>query len=436
MQAVYSNAACTIAATAAESSDKGLFFDRDPWLVRPRVLAPTWSANGQCNDKPSLKYPLAGKYWCDHNTIWMHCVEFAPLNKRGWVFQERHLSRRIMHFTKSQLFWECHECKASENYPVSMPSWAGLTFAGSDPTPLKTKVNQLRRQTKCNNVNLVNSSRSEATPDSKEFTHEELQDLYLDWVEWREMYSLSLVTKDEDKLAAIQGIAQDVGRILGDQLLWGMWRNRLLEDLCFRTAPDSGGIVLTPVRKLTAPSWSWASTNQRISAGQLTSLRPGRYHPVTYLAEMSGLDSSTALISEPLSVMLHINCNLICATATWDMPSSSEIIKTEYGVQAVSCLTGLTFLHTGTHMETDDYDIELDNWFIDKDDRSTTVYMLVVRHSISDWEEEIAEVLLLVRRPVPEQAFERIGFFETRGHMWHQLLAEHDASERQTIRLV
>jgi hypothetical protein len=430
MQAVYSNAACTIAATAAESSDKGLFFDRDPWLVRPRVLTPTWSANAQFNDEPPLKYPLAGKYWCDHDTIWMQCVEYAPLNKRGWVFQERHLSRRIMHFTKSQLFWECHECKASENYPVSMPSWAGLTHVGLDPTPLKTKVNQLRRRTECNTVSLTDSLRSEVIPDSKIITHEKLQDLYIDWVYWREEYSRSLVTKDEDKLAAIQGIAQDVGQILGDQLLWGMWKKRLLEDLCFWTRPDSGGTVPTPFRKLTAPSWSWASTNQKISASDFTCVR----HPVTYLAELSGFDSSTALIGEPLSVMLHINCNLICATATWDLLSGSEAIKVQYGVQAVSCLTGFTFLHTDTHMETDEDDIGLDNWFIDKDHRSTTVYMVVVRRCSVGY--DMAEVLLLVRRPVPEQTFERIGFFAIEGDQWHQLLAEHDASERQTIILV
>ena len=38
----------------------------------------------------------------------------GPLSKRGMVFQERTLARRIVHFTKGQVFWECHGLEASE----------------------------------------------------------------------------------------------------------------------------------------------------------------------------------------------------------------------------------------------------------------------------------------------------------------------------------
>jgi hypothetical protein len=36
-------------------------------------------------------------------------VEQGELNKRGWVLQERALSRRTMHFTETQTYWECGE---------------------------------------------------------------------------------------------------------------------------------------------------------------------------------------------------------------------------------------------------------------------------------------------------------------------------------------
>jgi hypothetical protein len=32
-------------------------------------------------------------------------VDAAPLQKRGWVLQERMLSPRILHFTDQQFFW-------------------------------------------------------------------------------------------------------------------------------------------------------------------------------------------------------------------------------------------------------------------------------------------------------------------------------------------
>lgn len=33
----------------------------------------------------------------------------GPLNQRGWVFQERALSRRTIYFTETQMYWECGE---------------------------------------------------------------------------------------------------------------------------------------------------------------------------------------------------------------------------------------------------------------------------------------------------------------------------------------
>jgi hypothetical protein len=36
-------------------------------------------------------------------------VEQGELNKRGWVLQERALSRRTIHFTQTQTYWECGE---------------------------------------------------------------------------------------------------------------------------------------------------------------------------------------------------------------------------------------------------------------------------------------------------------------------------------------
>jgi hypothetical protein len=36
-------------------------------------------------------------------------VRNAPLNQRGWVFQERALARRTIHFARNQTYWECGE---------------------------------------------------------------------------------------------------------------------------------------------------------------------------------------------------------------------------------------------------------------------------------------------------------------------------------------
>lgn len=36
-------------------------------------------------------------------------VEESALSRRGWIFQERALSPRIIHFTEVQVYWECGE---------------------------------------------------------------------------------------------------------------------------------------------------------------------------------------------------------------------------------------------------------------------------------------------------------------------------------------
>ncbi|CZR57687.1 uncharacterized protein PAC_07576 [Phialocephala subalpina] len=51
-------------------------------------------------------------------TGWTRAFRKEPLNRRGWVVQERLLSPRICHFTGTQLIWECSEAFACERYPL------------------------------------------------------------------------------------------------------------------------------------------------------------------------------------------------------------------------------------------------------------------------------------------------------------------------------
>ena len=442
---VYSHAACTIAATAAKNGDQGLFFRRDPWLLRPRRLTATWDPETYQNDKEKLNYPPPGEYWCDHDNFWMTSVEYAPLNKRGWVFQERHLSQRIMHFAANQLFWECHQCKASENYPNSLPPWAfSLDFGSgrSDPTPLKTQVHRLRYRKRYNSIDPLDSFHSDAATNSTNLNYEELDELYNNWGQWREAYSRSAVTKDEDRLIAIQGIAQDVAQISDDQLVVGMWRNRILDDLCFRCILDIDDLSpAAPFRaqRLRAPTWSWASKNQRIVLSEASRLR----YRCAHLATLISVDVATGKSGELRWANLQIKCNLVHAKGTWGTFSALETLTSKLGDQTVSCIKGLMLVRTGVYLPCDDEDVELDNMFVDKRDRCPDVYMLSIRRCpLENGEEgkevleEMVEVLLLAQRPVPEQSFERIGFFSMDGNGCRQLLAENEASESQIITLV
>ena len=91
MEQVFSSAYCTISATSAKNSHEG-------FLTFPVKEAVT-ILDGE-NSQFAVYACIAGKSF-------KQAVDEGLLNTRGWVLQERALSRRTIHFTGSQIFWEC-----------------------------------------------------------------------------------------------------------------------------------------------------------------------------------------------------------------------------------------------------------------------------------------------------------------------------------------
>jgi hypothetical protein len=87
MEEVFASAYCTIAATSVEP---GICFLHRSEKHFIRV-----------GNSPSLAY--IGKTGTDFDRD----VERAELNPRGWILQERALSRRTFHFSAAQTYWEC-----------------------------------------------------------------------------------------------------------------------------------------------------------------------------------------------------------------------------------------------------------------------------------------------------------------------------------------
>ena len=158
--------------------------------------------------------------------LWDHYVESSPLSRRAWVLQERLLSPRTLHYTKTQLFWECRESKACE----------------SSPHPyLRISTNHFR------------------IPESMDGKHElfglNAKPLYRNWPEMIEKYTDTLLSRPEDKLVAISGLARQVYSITKDKYCAGIWRKDLIFQLLWRLQTPQNKKDL-PYR---APSWSWAS---------------------------------------------------------------------------------------------------------------------------------------------------------------------------------
>ena len=227
MHKVYENAFCNLSATGAADSSQGLFFDRRPEQSQPAEVTLTLS-----HFDPSAS---AHGYLMVEEGAASRQLESTPLQERGWVFQERLLARRNLHFCCDQLIWECKELYASETYPE------GLTneMLGS---PWTTLLN--------------------GDPLELGLGDEEFDNYYHDtWCQLVFRYSACKLTVPTDKVVALSGVAKRMHEILQDEYVVGMWRRSLPYQLLWSVLPPSKAKqIACPRDTYLSPSFSWLST--------------------------------------------------------------------------------------------------------------------------------------------------------------------------------
>lgn len=221
MHMVYSNSHCNISASHGEDSTEGLFRDRNSHALCSTEV--NFCTTNRLTTKARQAYVLA-------NVVLMRKdIEGCPLNKRGWVLQERILAPRVLHFCRDQIFFECRTRIACELYSAGVPDDYYSPFF---PDSIKTN-GALRKKNKAS------------------------------WYEmWRNLvraYSTMSLTYPSDKLAAISGVARMVQSAVHDEYVAGMWREGFLSQLLWIGTPT--GVRPSVYR---APSWTWASVDGAI----------------------------------------------------------------------------------------------------------------------------------------------------------------------------
>jgi hypothetical protein len=87
--------------------------------------------------------------------------------------------------------------------------------------------------------------------------------LYKKWMATLEEYSFRQLTKQSDKLPAIQSIAAEMSRVVDDTYIpfAGMWRGNLKRELLWQSLPP---LPIQRPESYGAPSWSWASAGSDV----------------------------------------------------------------------------------------------------------------------------------------------------------------------------
>ena len=234
MHKVYQNAFCNLSATGAADSSQGLFFDRRPEQSQPAEVSLTLS-----HFDPSAS---AQGYLMVEEGAFSRQLESTPLQGRGWVFQERLLARRNLHFCCDQLIWECKELYASETYPQGMSRRWGSPW-----------------------TTLLNGDPSQLGLDDEEF-----EDYYHEtWGQLVFRYSTCKFTVPTDKVIALSGVAKRMREILQDEYVVGMWRRSLPYQLLWSVGlPEMAKRIACPPDGYRSPSFSWLSAEGPVTFGR------------------------------------------------------------------------------------------------------------------------------------------------------------------------
>jgi hypothetical protein len=265
MKEIYSNSIFTIAASRGQGTGVSCFASRtSDALIKPQRFFPAPSSNNM--------YSHSYYFIVDHN-IWSQAVTDAALNMRGWVFQERLLAPRTMHFCDDQIFWECREFAACEAFPWGLPSKLTDQDGGFLPFEkhgFKSLIGDLAQSvspaaTASSSFWSPRPQQSLQDPDGWSITLNR-------WHQVVEAYTKRGLTKPADKVVAIAGIAQKFKPVLHDKFVAGLWDNLIIYELAWTVhylpgfyPGDARPIDPQTGQKIyCGPTWSWVSLNRHV----------------------------------------------------------------------------------------------------------------------------------------------------------------------------
>ncbi|KAI0752520.1 heterokaryon incompatibility protein-domain-containing protein [Daedaleopsis nitida] len=204
MGEIYEGAVLTLAVTRSRDPSEGCFSTIKPRYSGYVVTLPSGST------LPPLVVREAFAHDYSQHGYKAPDRDKVPLLFRGWVFQERLLSRRVLHVTAEELGWECLTSRRCE--------------CRCDPHPVPGFKED------------VSQALTLGDPDA----------LYPRWRALLEQYTTMDLTYHDDRLPAIEGLARKFQQRLGEGYVHDVWDRHLHESLSW--------MVLRPPHRTEKPA--------------------------------------------------------------------------------------------------------------------------------------------------------------------------------------
>jgi hypothetical protein len=412
MRDVYSKSEFCIAATGAESGDVGLFFDRDFEQLTPVIIEATWSKEPNWPTSPGSY--LFGFYREDVDKA----INSAPLNRRAWVAQERFLSPRTLHFTRSMLSWECHTALNNESDPTLQPY-----FHSQANYSLRKSLDDIRLPD--SGAGPMHGVLLSDTSNDTRFST--LGDIYQAWCSFLTRYTSCGITKESDILVALVGVSDEVEYATGDCLDAGLWKAHFIKELCWKVSGDT-----SRPSSWRAPSWSWASLSGEIGP------HPSVPFMVSYnMAAVIDIYISTKLSGEVEQGSVLMECRLIpAAIQRGALKHHAKVFNAYCTLDERVRTSSSESIYAGDSEEISvALDVANDFWY--NADQAVDVQLLVLLKFESRSSQLLSiDGICVVDSGNQVGAFERVGFFLAEPRAAKLLLAAYDQAWVQAISLV
>ncbi|KAL9476208.1 hypothetical protein ACSS6W_006049 [Trichoderma asperelloides] len=241
MASIYQNAYLVLSASKSSGSEDSLFGGIDEKSNPITIPIPSLSPGSALCFRRSLTH-LPG--YMDQRLVKKSPL---PTFNRGWIFQERLLASRVLHFGPQELAWECLEesaCQCTGNSSSSSTSGGAV-----DPALTMEAQRIMKHKT------VFHEDYWKQLDETK---------LVKIWHMLVEDYTRLRLTFESDIFPAMSGIAKSFQQYAKSEYVAGMWKKSLLCDLAWYkgTASDSSTENMEWQQRpkvWRAPTWSWAS---------------------------------------------------------------------------------------------------------------------------------------------------------------------------------